>query len=30
VAEAFDFLAHALIELDHIIERVGNFAVEPG
>src|SRR5215469_10555300 len=28
-AEAFDFLAHALIELDHIIERVGNFAVEP-
>ena len=25
VAEAFDFLAHALIELEHIIERVGSF-----
>src|SRR5262249_36184169 len=30
LAEAFDFVAHALIELDHIIERLGNFAVEPG
>jgi hypothetical protein len=30
VAKAFDFLAHALIELDHIIERDGNFAVESG
>src|SRR5262245_24971486 len=30
LAEALDFLAHALVELDHIIERVGNFAVESG
>jgi len=29
VAEAFDFLGHALVELDHIIERIGDFAVEP-
>jgi hypothetical protein len=28
VAEAFDFIARVLTELDHIIERVGNFAVE--
>src|SRR5262249_29853078 len=29
-AEAFDFFAHALIKLDHIIERVGNVTFESG